>query len=149
MRPTAPDRNAFRVVAHDTLPWLISFSLDPRNSRFISAYLMQPFSMIIEMRTYKIEVGKRAEFLKILETKAIPAHQKIGMKILGPFLSVEDDNTFFWMRAFPDQQSRQRMRNEFYEGKLWKEELEQKLMPILEKYDVVVVEAKEGLGEWR
>jgi hypothetical protein len=27
--------------------------------------------------------------------------------------------------------------------------LEQKLMPILEKYDVVVVEAKEGLGDWR
>jgi len=37
---------------------------------------------------------------------------------------------------------------EFYEGKLWKEELEQKLMPILEKYDVVVVEA-DGLGDWR
>lgn len=105
--------------------------------------------MIIEMRTYKIEVGKRAEFLNLLETKAIPAHQKIGMKILGPFLSLEDDNTFFWMRAFADQQSRERMRNEFYDGKLWKEELEQKLMPMIEKYDVVVVEAKEGLGEWR
>jgi hypothetical protein len=82
---------------------------------------MQPSSMIIEMRTYKIEVGRRAEFLRILETKAIPACQKIGMKILGPFLSLEDDNTFLWMRAFPDQQSRERMRNEFYEGKLWKE----------------------------
>jgi hypothetical protein len=110
---------------------------------------MQSFSMIIEMRTYKIESGKRAEFLEILETKAIPAHQKIGMKILGPFLSIEDDDTFFWMRAFPDQQSRERMRDEFYEGKLWKAELEQKLMPILKKYDVVVVEAKDGLGEWR
>ena len=105
--------------------------------------------MIIEMRTYKIEAGKRGEFVKILETKVIAAHQKIGVKILGAFLSVEDDDTFFWMRAFPDQQSREQMRNEFYEGKLWKEELEQKLMPILEKYDVVVVEAKDGLGEWR
>jgi NIPSNAP len=105
--------------------------------------------MIIEMRTYKIASGKRAEFLKILETKAIPAHQKIGMKILGPFLSIENADTFFWMRAFPDQQSRERMRNEFYEGNLWKEELEQKLMPILEKYDVVIVEAKDGLGSWR
>ena len=105
--------------------------------------------MIIEMRTYKIEPGKRGEFVRILETKALPAHKEIGMKILGPFLSVEDDDTFFWMRAFPDQQSRERMRNEFYDGKLWKEELEQKLMPILEKYDVVVVEARDGLGEWR
>ena len=105
--------------------------------------------MIIEMRTYKIEPGKRAKFVRILETKVLPAHKRIGMKILGPFLSVEDHDTFFWMRAFPDQQSRERMRNEFYDGKLWKEELEQKLMPILKKYDVVVVETKDGLGEWR
>jgi hypothetical protein len=110
---------------------------------------MQTFSMIIEMRTYKIAPGKRSEFLRVLETKAFPAHRKIGMKILGPFLSVENDDTFFWMRAFSDEQSRERMRNEFYEGKLWKEDLEQKLMPILHKYDVVVVEAENGLGDWR
>ena len=53
------------------------------------------------------------------------------------------------MRAFPDLKSREKMRDEFYEGKLWKEELEHKLMPILEQYDVVVVDAKEGLGDWR
>jgi hypothetical protein len=111
--------------------------------------MMQALPMIIEMRTYKIKPGQRAEFLKTFETKARPEHEKIGMKILGPFLSVEDDNTFFWMRAFPDLKSRQPMRDQFYEGKLWKGELEQKLMPILEQYDVVVVEAKEGLGEWR
>jgi dethiobiotin synthetase len=41
------------------------------------------------------------------------------------------------------------MRDEFYEGKLCKEELEHKLMPMLEKYDVVVIEAKGGLGSWQ
>jgi hypothetical protein len=86
---------------------------------------------------------------KVLESKALPEHKKIGMKILGPFLSVEDNNTFFWMRAFPDLKSRARMRDEFYEGKLWKEELEHKLMPMLEKYDVVVVEAAGDLGSWQ
>jgi len=105
--------------------------------------------MIIEMRTYKIKPGLRTEFLNIFESKSVPAHQKIGMKILGPFLSVEDADTFFWMRAFPDLESRGPLRDQFYEGKLWKEGLEQKLMPMIEKYDVVVVEAKDGLGEWR
>ena len=71
------------------------------------------------------------------------------MKILGPFLSVEDADTFFWMRSFPDLKSREQMRDQFYEGKLWKEELEQKLMPMIEKYNVVVVETKDGLGDWR
>jgi NIPSNAP len=110
---------------------------------------MQTLRMIIEMRTYKIKPGMRAEFLEIFESKSLPEHQKIGMKILGPYLSMEDADTFFFMRGFPDLESRGPMKDQFYEGKLWKEELEQKLMPMIDKYDVVVVEAKEGLGEWR
>ena len=105
--------------------------------------------MIIEMRTYKIRSGKRTEFLEVLKSKGFPEHQKIGMKILGPFLSIEDDDTFFWMRAFPDLKSREAMRDQFYEGKLFKEDLEKNHVPMLEKYDVVVVEAKEGLGSWQ
>jgi hypothetical protein len=105
--------------------------------------------MIIEMRTYKIKAGRRSKFLETLESKALPEHQKIGMKIIGPFLPVEDDDTFFWMRGFPDLQSRERMRDEFCEGKLWKAELEQKLMPNLETFDVVIVDAPNGLGDWR
>jgi hypothetical protein len=110
---------------------------------------VQALRMIIEMRTYKIKPGRRAEFLEIFESRSVPEHQKIGMKILGPFLSVEDADTFFFMRAFPDLESRDPLKAQFYEGKLWKEELEQKLMPMIEKYDVVVVEAKDGLGQWR
>jgi len=105
--------------------------------------------MIIEMRTYKIKPGLRGQFLEIFESKSVPAHQKIGMKLLGPFLSVEDDDTFFFMRAFPHLESREPMKAQFYEGKLWREELEEKLMPMIDRYDVVVVNAPSGLGDWR
>ena len=105
--------------------------------------------MIIEMRTYKTKAGKRTEFLEIFESKSVPAHQAIGMKILGPFLSVEDPDTFFFMRGFPDLESREPLKEKFYEGDLWKRELEQKLLPMIEKYDVVLVEAAGGLGDWR
>jgi hypothetical protein len=47
--------------------------------------------MIIEMRTYKTKPGKRSQFLEIFRSRSIPAHKEIGMKILGPFLSVETD----------------------------------------------------------
>ena len=49
--------------------------------------------MIVEMRTYKTKPGTRARFLEIFRTKSMPAHAEIGMKILGPFLSVEDSKT--------------------------------------------------------
>jgi hypothetical protein len=105
--------------------------------------------MIIEMRTYKTKPGMRAEFLEIFKTRSLPAHQQIGMKILGPFLSVEDPDVFFFMRGFPDLASREPMKAQFYEGELWKGELDHKLLPMLEKYDVVLVEAENGLGSWQ
>lgn len=104
--------------------------------------------MIIEMRTYKTKPGRRAEFLEIFRSKAMPAHAEIGMKILGPFISVEDPDTFFFMRGFPDLASREPMKEKFYEGELWKSELENTVMPMLEKYEVVVVDDPDEVVHW-
>lgn len=71
------------------------------------------------------------------------------MKILGPFLSVEDPDTFFFMRGFPGLASREPMKAQFYEGELWKGELETVLMPMIEKYEVVVVEDIDNLIRWQ
>jgi hypothetical protein len=103
--------------------------------------------MIVEMRTYKTKPGMRERFLEIFRTKSMPAHAEIGMKILGPFLSVEDPDTFFFMRGFPDLDSREPMKAKFYEGELWKRQLEAVLMPMLEKYEVALVE-DEGKIQW-
>ena len=105
--------------------------------------------MIIEMRTYKTKAGMRSRFIETFRTQSIPAHAEIGMKILGPFLSVEDPDTFFFMRGFPDLASREPMKAKFYEGELWQRELENLLMPMLDQYDVVLVEDPEGLVRWQ
>ena len=104
--------------------------------------------MIVEMRTYKLKPGMRARFLEIFLSKSIPEHVELGMKILGPFLSVEDADTFFFMRGFPDLASREPMKAKFYAGKLWKSELENTLMPMLDKYEVVVVDDPGNLVHW-
>jgi hypothetical protein len=70
------------------------------------------------------------------------------MKILGPFLSVEDPDTFFFMRGFPDLASREPMKARFYEGELWKCELESILLPMLDKYEVVLVDDPEEQIRW-
>jgi hypothetical protein len=57
--------------------------------------------MIIEMRTYKLKPGCRPQFLQLFRSKSIPAHEKIGMRILGPLLSVETPTHLFSCVAFP------------------------------------------------
>ena len=104
--------------------------------------------MIVEMRTYKLKPGVRDRFLAIFRERSAPEHARLGMPILGPFLSVEDPDTFFFMRGFPDLESREPMKARFYEGELWKRELEGVLMPMIERYDVVVVDDPDGLIRW-
>jgi len=104
--------------------------------------------MIIEMRTYKLKPGKRAEFLEIFRTRSMPAHAEIGMRILGPWPSVDDSDTFFFMRGFPDLASLEPMKAKFYGGELWKQELESLLMPMIDRYDVVLVDDSDGLIRW-
>jgi heme-degrading monooxygenase HmoA len=65
-------------------------------------YVEKEYSMIVEMRTYKTKPGKRSHFIEVFRSRSIPAHTAIGMKILGPFLSLEDADTFFFMRGFAD-----------------------------------------------
>ena len=104
--------------------------------------------MIIEMRTYRTKPGMRSRFLEMFRSKSMPAHTEIGMKILGPFLSIEDPDVFFFMRGFPDVASREPMKAKFYEGRLWKEELESIMLPMLEKYEVVLVDDPENQVRW-
>src|SRR5258708_24001354 len=104
--------------------------------------------MNVEMRTYQDNPGRRSDLLERFTFKSVPAHKEIGMKILGPFLSIEDPDIFFFMRGFPDISSRELMKAKFYEGELWKRELEGVLLPMLEKYEAVVVDDPEVLVHW-
>jgi hypothetical protein len=108
----------------------------------------EELKMIVEMRTYKLKAGKRGQFLDIFRSKSVPKHLELGMKICGPFLSIEDPDAFFFMRGFPDLPSREPLKALFYEGDLWKCELESVMMPMIDKYEVVVVDDPENLLRW-
>ena len=100
--------------------------------------------MIVEVRSYRIKPGKRDEFIKLFETRAIPAQRTYGMKVTGPFLDVENPNKFVFLRSFPSLEERDRMKEAFYGGELWKNELEGLAMPLLDSYDVILCETSPG-----
>lgn len=100
--------------------------------------------MIVEVRSYRIKPGRRAEFIELFQTRAVPALKEHGMGVLGPLLDVENPNKFVWLRTFPSLEARDRMKDEFYEGELWKNELERIAMPMLDSYDVILCETSPG-----
>jgi hypothetical protein len=100
--------------------------------------------MIVEVRSYRIKPGRREEFIQFFETRAVPAQHTHGMKILGPLLDLENPNKFVFLRSFPSLDERDRMKDAFYEGDLWKNELEAIAMPMIDSYDVILCETSNG-----
>jgi hypothetical protein len=104
--------------------------------------------MIVEMRTYKLKPGTREHFLDLFRRFTMPEHARLGMPIIGPFRSIEDPDVFFFMRGFSNLESRELLKATFYEGALWKNDLEVQLMPMIKHYDVILVDDAEGLIRW-
>src|SRR5215470_1591807 len=100
--------------------------------------------MIVEVRSYRVKPGHREEFIQFFETRSVPALRSHGMRVVGPLLDLENPNKFVWLRIFPSLDERERMRTAFYEGELWKNELESIAMPLLESYDVILCETSPG-----
>jgi hypothetical protein len=100
--------------------------------------------MIVEVRSYRIKPGRRAEFIRFFETQSVPALRAHGMKVTGPFLDLENPNKFVWLRSFPSVEARDQMKTAFYEGEVWKNKLEAIAMPMLESYDVILCETSPG-----
>lgn len=101
---------------------------------------------VIEVRTYRTTPGSRDTLIEAIRTRSTPVHRDIGMKVLGPFPAQDDEDTFVWLRAFPDADSREPMKEAFYGGSLWLDELEPALMPLIAHYESVLVE--DAVGFW-
>ena len=100
--------------------------------------------MIVEVRSYRVKPGRREEFIQFFETRSMPALRSHGMRVVGPLLDLENPNKFVWLRIFPSLDERERMKAAFYEGELWKNELESIAMPMIESYDVILCETSAG-----
>lgn len=106
--------------------------------------------MIVEVRSYRIKPGHREEFINLFESKAIAAQRAYGIKIVGPMLDVENPNKFVFLRSFPSLEERDRMKDAFYGGEIWKNELEHLALPLLDSYDVILCETSPGcVFDWK
>jgi len=100
--------------------------------------------MIVEVRTYRIKEGQRAKFIETFERRSVPIHREIGITIVGPLLDMENPDAFVFLRGFPSLEERERMKSAFYDGEVWKNELEAILMPMIESYSAVFTEPAPG-----
>ncbi len=100
--------------------------------------------MIVEVRTYTVKPGMRDRFITFFEQRAVPAQRDLGITIVGPLTDLENPDVFVFLRGFPSLEERDRMKSAFYDGELWKNELEGIAMPMLEGWTVALTQTSSG-----
>jgi hypothetical protein len=102
---------------------------------------------VIEFRTYTAHPGERGAVIQLLEDRFFPEMERLGMKVLGCFPSRDDENTFVWLRAFPDAADHERLTSALYGGTLWKEELQEPVVSRIASLNVSTAEDATGLWD--
>lgn len=100
--------------------------------------------MIIEIRRYTLKPGMREAFITYFETINRPALRDAGMLVFGPMRDTERENVVHWMRAFKTEAQRQEIKDRFYDGPVWANDVEPVVMPMIEKFEASIVETTSG-----
>lgn len=93
----------------------------------------------MEIRRYEIVPGKRDEFVRFFDDEVTPAMEASGMNIVGRYVSIEDDTTFYFLRSFEDEEERAAQTEAFYGGAAWQEGLKDRALALETGWNVDVV----------
>jgi hypothetical protein len=95
--------------------------------------------MLVEIRRYEIEPGRRDEFVTFFDEEVLPEMRAAGMQILGQFVSIEDETVFYYLRGFRDEAERQAQTAAFYESPVWLDRLKDRALDMETGWKVEVV----------
>lgn len=94
--------------------------------------------MFFEFRQYTIKAGKRAEWVKFMESEIIPFQVSKGMVVIGSFVDEQDEDTYYWIRRFKTEKERERLYKGVYESTEWKEYFTPRVGEFLDRRKIVV-----------
>ena len=100
--------------------------------------------MILEVRHYTLKSGRREEFIRFFEQHNRNALRNAGMLVFGPLRDLEDENKVHWIRAFSSLEEREKLKDAFYNGPIWKNEIEPFAMPMIDHFEAELTEITSG-----
>ncbi|MDA7965865.1 hypothetical protein [Ruegeria sp.] len=100
--------------------------------------------MILEIRHYTLKPGLREDFIRFFESTNRRALREAGMLVFGPMRDLENADKVHWMRAFSSMEERDRLKDGFYDGPVWNEDIESIVMPMIAHFEAELTETTGG-----
>ena len=75
---------------------------------------------VIEIRTYKLKQGSGAAFHRTVVEESLPMLERWGVEVVAFGLSLDEEDCYVLIRAYPSLEERQRSQDAFYGSDEWR-----------------------------
>jgi NIPSNAP protein len=100
---------------------------------------------LVEIRSYNLTPGTRAEFHRLVTERAMPLLAQARMDVVAYGPSPHDDHSYYLIRAFDDLAHRERSEAAFYGGPPWREGPREAILALIESYAEFVIELDDAV----
>jgi hypothetical protein len=116
--------------------------LDTATRRRVS---QEPNSTVLDIRIYRIQPGKAAEFDRLVQSETVPLARSFGHLVVDFGPSIEDSDVYFLVRSFPTRDERKVALERLYGSAEWSDRYDARVSQMLVSYETVVVAASEAV----
>ena len=95
--------------------------------------------MIYELRIYRLHPGKKKQFLDNFKL-ARKFMKKYGLTFVSAWETIDKEDEFVWIRAFPSEKARERAIEAYYGSPEW-EKIVGKIKPTIRRREVRLMKA--------
>jgi len=96
---------------------------------------------LLEIRLFKVNPGNRAEFDRISREGTVPLMRRLGITVVAYGPSLNNDNGYFLLRAFPSEQDRVERSQSLYATSEWLAKYDGPVTSMIDDYDTAVFPA--------
>ena len=98
-----------------------------------------PMRKFVEIRSYNIESGTRAEFHRLMTQQARPLLKKWAVDVIACGPSPHDECSYYLIRGYDSLDERIRSQDAFYAGTEWREGPREAILALIENSASIVI----------
>lgn len=97
-------------------------------------------SNFVEIRSYNLKPGTRAEFHRLFLEEALPMLKRWNVDVVAYGSSLHDEDSYYLMRRFDSFAHREESENAFYGSDEWRKGPREAIVSLIKNYTEVVLE---------
>ena len=98
-------------------------------------------SGVVEIRTYKLRAGTGAAFHRAVVDESLPMLQRWGVDVVAFGPSLDDEGSYYLIRAYPSLEELRRSQDAFYGSDEWRHGPREAIVSRIESSSSVVLPA--------